>query len=162
MANPNLKLIDALHKTADKLESGNHYAWGNHGSCNCGNLLQTITQLDAKQILKAAHTGIGEWSELSLEFCGVTSAPVDLLIAELQLIGLTPSDVHGLEYLDDKQVLKNLPGGFRWLSRNKREDVILYFRTFANMLMVKLETDKTLSLKEINESLSVGAVVGVN
>jgi hypothetical protein len=40
--------------------------------------------------------------------------------------------------LEDKQVLKQLPGGFRWLSRNKREDVILYFETFANLLEAKL------------------------
>jgi hypothetical protein len=39
-----------------------------------------------------------------------------------------------LEYLEDKEVLEQLPGGFRWLSRNQREDVILYFETFAVLL----------------------------
>ncbi len=155
MAYANLALIDALNKTADNLENGSHYAWGNHGSCNCGNLLQTITQLDAKEILRRAHSSNGEWTEITEEFCGVTNAPVDMLITNLQKIGLTPSDVHSLEYLDDKLVLKQLPGGFRWLSRNKREDVIIYFRTFAKMLLNVLEQDKTLSIKPLQDALNV-------
>jgi hypothetical protein len=138
MAHPNTTLINALRKTATLLQNGNHYAWGNHGSCNCGNLLQTVTQLSRVEILQHAHTGIGEWSELALDYCGVTEAPHTLLISKLEDIGLTPSDIHNLEYLEDKQVLQQLPEGFRWLSRNKREDVILYFHTFANMLESKL------------------------
>jgi hypothetical protein len=35
-------------------------------------------------------------------------------------------------------VLDNLPGGFRWLKRNERQDVIAYFETFADMLEAKL------------------------
>jgi hypothetical protein len=31
-------------------------------------------------------------------------------------------------------VLEQLPGGFRWLKRNQREDVIVYFNTFAQVL----------------------------
>jgi len=56
----------------------------------------------------------------------------------LQQLGLTPTDIHNIEYLEDKDVLKCLPGGFRWLSRNVREDVIVYFETFAEMLEEKL------------------------
>jgi hypothetical protein len=138
MAHPNPTLINALRNTATKLAEGNHYAWGNHGSCNCGNLLQTVTTLSAQEILQHAHTGIGEWSEIALDYCGVTSAPHTMMIGKLEDIGLTPSDIHNLEYLEDKQVLQQLPGGFRWLSRNKREDVVLYFNTFANMLESKL------------------------
>ncbi len=138
MAHPNSKLITALRDTVTLLQNGNHYAWGNHGSCNCGNLLQTVTKLSKNEILTHAHTGTGEWSELALDYCGVTEAPHTLLISKLEDIGLTPSDIHNLEYLEDKQVLKQLPGGFRWLSRNKKEDVMLYFTTFANMLESKL------------------------
>jgi hypothetical protein len=138
MALPNIKLINALRNTAELLQNGNHYAWGNHGSCNCGNLLQTITYLSKEEILKAAHAGNGEWSELALDYCGVTEAPHDLLISKLEGLGLTPSDIHCLEYLEDKQVLHQLPGGFRWLKRNVKEDVILYFNTMANMLEAKL------------------------
>jgi hypothetical protein len=138
MAHPNTTLINALRKTASLLQQGNHYAWGNHGSCNCGNLLQSITSLNAKEILEYAHTGTGEWSELALDYCGVTTAPHNMMIGKLEEIGLTPSDIHNIEYLEDKQVLQQLPGGFKWLSRNNREDVILYMNTFANMLEEKL------------------------
>jgi hypothetical protein len=61
-----------------------------------------------------------------------------MLISELQKLGLTPTDIHNLEYLQDKSVLEKLPDGFRWLRRNVREDVIVYFQTFAGILEEKL------------------------
>lgn len=138
MANPNLTLIEALRNTANRLREGAHYAWGNHGSCNCGNLLQVITDLSKEEILTYAQTGIGEWTELAEDYCGVTNAPVSLLLKKLQETGLTPTDIHHLEYLDDREVLNSLPGGFRWLKRNERDDVIQYFETFATLLEEKL------------------------
>ncbi|MES1225347.1 MAG: hypothetical protein ABUT20_58240, partial [Bacteroidota bacterium] len=121
-----------------RLRSGTSYAWGNHGSCNCGNLLQVVTKLSREDILRHAHSGIGEWTELAEDYCGVTNAPVDLMISHLQQLGLTPTDIHNLEYLEDKEVLNHLPGGFRWLKKNVREDVIIYFETFADLLEEKL------------------------
>ena len=138
MANPSVELIEALRKTAAKLKNGAYYAWGNHGGCNCGNLLQTVTSLTKEEILRYARTGIGEWTELATEYCSTSNAPVDLLIERLQKIGLTPTDIHNLEYLYDREVLNALPGGFRWLKRNQREDVIIYFETFADLLEEKL------------------------
>src|SRR4051794_26476709 len=126
MAHPTIELIEALRETAHRLRDGAPYAWGNHGSCNCGNLLQVVTRLSKDDILRYAHTGIGEWTELAKEYCDVTNAPVDLMITHLQKIGLTPTDIHNLEYLEDRNVLNELPGGFRWLKRNVREDVINY------------------------------------
>ena len=134
MAFPNMVLIEALRTTATRLQDGATYAWGNHGACNCGNLLQVITPLSRQEILQYAHTGIGEWTELSEDYCSVTNAPVDMLLSKLQEVGLTPSDIHNLEYLDNREVLDKLPGGFRWLTKNVREDVIVYFETFATML----------------------------
>jgi hypothetical protein len=153
MAHANIELIEALRDTARRLKNGAHYAWGNHGSCNCGNLLQTVTDLSSKEILQYSRSGTGEWTEMSQEFCGVTEAPVDLLIGKLQKIGLTPSDVHCIEYLQDKQVLDRLPGGFRWLKRNVREDVILYMETMAEMLEEKLIRLEKLDLTALMESL---------
>ena len=140
MANPSKQLIEALRETANRLRNGAHYAWGNHGACNCGNLLQVVGNMTKEEILRHAHTGIGEWTELAEESCSVTNAPYTLLIQKLEAIGLTPSDIHNLEYLEDKEVLQNLPGGFRWLSRNLREDVIVYFETYASLLE-KLRND---------------------
>lgn len=138
MAYPTIELIGALRETANRLKTGAHYAWGNHGSCNCGNLLQVVTELSKEEILTYAHSGIGEWTELAEEYCGVTDAPVSLLLKKLQDTGLTPTDIHNLEYLEDREVLNALPGGFRWLKRNQREDVIVYFETFATVLEDKM------------------------
>ena len=134
MAKPTMELIEALRTTADRLKNGAQYAWGNHGSCNCGNLLQVVTLLTKEEILTYAHTGIGEWTEIAEEYCGVTDAPFTLLVSKLEKIGLTPTDIHNIEYLEDRKVLEQLPGGFRWLKRNMREDVIVYFETFARLL----------------------------
>lgn len=148
MAHPSMALIDALRETATRLKKGAPYAWGNHGTCNCGNLLQVVTKLKQEEILAYAHSGIGEWTELAADFCPVTNAPVNLLLSKLQQLGLTPTDIHNLEYLEDRKVLENLEGGFRWLKRNVREDVILYFETFATLLENQL-----IDSVEIPESL---------
>lgn len=138
MAYPNLKLINSLRETAWRLRGGAYYAWGNHGACNCGNLLQVVTKKSKEEILRLAHAGVGEWTELAADYCDSTGLPVNAMVSELQDIGLTSTDIHHLEYLDDKTVLQHLPGGFRWLKRNVREDVILYFETFAMLLEKKL------------------------
>jgi hypothetical protein len=138
MAHPNTALIDGLRKAAAGLVNGNYYAWGHHGACNCGHLLQATTQLTKEEIVTYAHTGIGEWTELAQESCPVTDAPINLLLIKLQQLELTPTDIHNIEYLEDKEVLNRLPGGFRWLKRNVREHVVMYFETMANMLEEKL------------------------
>ena len=149
MATANTRLIEALRETAARLRNGAHYAWGNHGACNCGNLTQVVTKLSKEEILAYAHTGIGEWTELAEDYCGITNAPAGLLITKLQEIGLTPSDIHNLEYLEDRDVLQRLPGGFRWLQRNVREDVIVYFETYADLLEEQLANILSISFDEL-------------
>ena len=138
MAKPTIELITALRETASRLRNGSHYAWGHHGACNSGNLVQVVTNFPQGEILRYSHTGTGEWTEMAQEFCPVTNAPLTLVITRLEEIGLTPTDIHNIEYLADKTVLKYLPNGFRWLKRNKREDAIEYFEAFANLLEEKL------------------------
>jgi hypothetical protein len=134
MAHPNTALIAGLRKAAAGLVDGNYYAWGHHGACNCGHLLQATTEFTKEEILTYAHTGTGEWTELAQESCPVTNAPVNLLLKKLEELGLTPTDIHNIEYLEDREVLNRLPEGFRWLKRNVRAHVIMYFETMANML----------------------------
>jgi hypothetical protein len=138
MATPSIKLIEAFRGTARRLRNGAHYAWGHHGACNCGNLLQVITPLTEGEILRYAHTGTGEWTELAEEYCGTAQVPVNTLLSKLEQAGLTPTDIHHIEYLTDKKILHQLPGGFRWLKRNVREDVIDYFEAFADLLEKEL------------------------
>jgi hypothetical protein len=139
MAFPTPELINGLRAAAGELRNGAYYAWGHHGACNCGHLLQATTQLSKEEILTYAHTGPGEWTELAEEACAVTGAPFTFLIKKLEELGLTPVDIHNLEYLEDREVLRNLPGGFRWLRRNQREDVIVYFETMAQLLQDQLD-----------------------
>jgi len=134
MAKATSKLISALRLTADSLRNGAYHSWGHHGACNCGNLVQSVTKFTKEEILQYAHTGTGEWTELAQEFCSTTNAPLNLVFTKLEEIGLTPTDIHHIEYLSDKKVLEQLPAGFRWLKRNKKEDAIAYFETFANVL----------------------------
>ncbi|HEY6956379.1 MAG TPA: hypothetical protein VI385_14115 [Flavisolibacter sp.] len=153
MAHPNLKLVETLRKAAKNLRNGAPYAWGNHGSCNCGHILQVVTHLSKKEILEYAQSTQGEWTEIAEDYCGVTNAPAYLLISQLEKLGLTPTDIHNLEYLEDRRVLENLPGGFRWLKRNVREDVIVYFETMAEMLEEELL--KTIELPRLEGAILV-------
>lgn len=138
MAHPTIQLVSALRAAAINLRNGAHYAWGHHGSCNCGHLLQVVTQLSKEEIVRHAQTICGEWTEIAEEYCGITNAPAYLLVSKLEKLGLTPTDIHNLEYLEDKTVLQHLPGGFRWLQKNVRGDVVAYFETFATILEEKL------------------------
>ena len=138
MAHPNITLINALREAAENLGNGAHYAWGHHGSCNCGHVLKVLTHLSKEEIVRHAQTVYGEWSEIADDYCGVTNAPAYMLVSKLEKIGLTPTDIHNLEYLEDRKVLNSLPGGFRWLKKNLREDVILYFETMALVMEEQL------------------------
>jgi hypothetical protein len=155
MAHPNIKLVEALRQAAQNLRTGAPYAWGNHGSCNCGHILQVVTRLSKTEILEYAQATQGEWTEIAKDYCGLTDAPADLLISKLEKLGLTPTDIHNLEYLEDRTVLQSLPGGFRWLKRNLREDVIVYFETMARILAEQLPKN----IKMPNSKLSPRGLV---
>lgn len=157
MAKPSIELIEAFRETARRLRNGAHYAWGHHGACNCGNLVQVLTPLTEGEILRYAHTATGEWTELAEEYCSASNAPVNLMMSKLEQSGLTPVDIHHIEYLTDREVLNYLPGGFRWLKRNVSEDVILYFEAFANMLEEKLAASIEINMDELT-SKDVGVV----
>jgi hypothetical protein len=159
MAKASFELIETFRETARRLRNGVHYAWGHHGACNCGNLLQVLTPLTEGEILRYAHTGTGEWTELAEEYCTVTKAPVNLVISKLEQAGLTPADIHHIEYLTDRAVLDNLPGGFRWLKKNSREDVIEYFEAFARLLEDQLIRQVDIQPGELEEIFSREAVL---
>ena len=155
MAKPSIELIAAFRETARRLRSGVQYAWGHHGACNCGNLLQVITPLTEGEILRYAHTAIGEWREIAEEYCATNNVPVNLIMSKLEQAGLTPVDIRHIECLTDKEVLHHLPGGFRWLKKNVREDVILYFEAFADLLEEKLIQTIEINLEFISTNKSL-------
>ena len=149
MAKASIKLVATLRETALRLRNGANYAWGHHGACNCGNLLQVLTPLSEGEILRYAHTAVGEWTELAEEYCPTSNAPVNLVMSKLEQAGLTPVDIRHIEYLTDPEVLAHLPGGFRWLQKNVREDVIIYFETFAHLLEEQLIQSVEIKIEEL-------------
>ena len=155
MAYPTTGLIEGLRTAAANLRRGAYYAWGHHGACNCGQLLQATTAFTLQEIQAYAQTGSGEWTEIAEEACPVTGAPLTLLLNKLEQLGLTPTDIHNIEYLEDREVLNRLPGGFRWLQRNVRKDVIAYFETMADLLEEKLAQEIGINYDKIFENTLV-------
>lgn len=134
MARASFEVIDALRRTAKKLQSDAPYMWGHMGSCNCGNLAQEITKLSKAQIHAYAMQGCGDWNEQLNDYCETSQLPMDLLIHELLTAGFELNDLKNLERLCDEEVLERLPIEKRYLRHNLREDVVVYLNEWANML----------------------------
>jgi hypothetical protein len=131
MARATAQVIEALRTTAARLRSGAPYQWGHAGSCNTGHLTQTVTSLSKAEIYRVVA---GEWSEYLNDYCKVTGAGLDDVAARMVRFGFEPGELADLEQLGDERILRRLPGGFRWLERNDRGDVVLYLETWADML----------------------------
>lgn len=132
MAQPSLKIVEALRKTVALLESGNRYEWGHMGSCNCGNLAQTVTNFSRTEIQKYALEKRGDWSEQLTDFCPTSGLPMDLIIQKMVDFGFTRQDLHHLEWLSDTDILARI--GVSFLNRNLKSDTILYLKTWANVI----------------------------
>ncbi|TPV96859.1 MAG: hypothetical protein B7733_02565 [Myxococcales bacterium FL481] len=127
------RIATALRTTAARLREGAPYQWGHAGSCNCGHLAQTITRETKDKIYR--HVA-GEWSEYLREYCPHTGQPLDEIALRMIEFGFRTDELAALENLSDKRVLRALPGGHRHLQRNRRDDVVLYLETWANLLAV--------------------------
>ena len=139
MPKSNPELISALRETAERLSSGAHYEWGHMGRCNCGHLLQTVTDLSSFEIVKTIDFQLDEWSEYANDYCEGTGQKVEDLFSSLQNVGFSREDVIHLENLSDKRVLQQLGDGLRYLERNNREHVQLYMTTMADILEEELQ-----------------------
>jgi len=138
MAQAKQDVIDALRRTAKKLETGSQYMWGHMGSCNCGNLAQEVTKRTKAEIHAYAMQGYGDWNEQLNDYCETSTMPIDLIVFELITSGFSIEDLQNLEKLSDKQVLMRLPIENRNLRHNVKADVIVYLKEWANMLEEKL------------------------
>jgi hypothetical protein len=109
------------------------------GACNCGHLAQTVTHLDAEDIRRYALERSGEWAEQVLEFCPTSGYPMDAILAALFELGLTRQDLAHLEKLTDPEILRRLAADVRTgLSYRERDHVVLYMKTFADLLEEEL------------------------
>lgn len=132
MANCNPELIKALRATAARLQGGARYEWGHMGRCNCGHLVQTLTQMSDRQIVASIDHQLDEWTEHATDLCGQTNSKVEDLFRLLSEKGLERRDLIHLENLTDRDVLARLGGGH--LRRNRREDAVAYMTAMAEML----------------------------
>jgi hypothetical protein len=133
MARPTTEIIQLLRKTAESIQNSTDYQWGHMGACNCGHLAQNITMKSKAEIHMSAMQGIGDWNDQLNDFCPGSGLPFDQIVQEMLEIGFSVKDLMSLEYLNDKKVLELLPTGIH-LVKNKREDVMTYLLTWADML----------------------------
>jgi hypothetical protein len=135
MARPNPELIAAIEKTIVNLSKGAPYQWGHMGACNCGNLAQELTKLSKAEIHSYAMQRYGDWNEQILDFCPTSGYPMDLMIQKMMDFGLTLQDLSHLERLSDPEILSKIPKERRdKLSKNSKEDVVLYMENWAKLL----------------------------
>jgi hypothetical protein len=152
MAHSSPEIINALRKTAAQLENGNRYEWGHMGSCNCGNLAQTITSFSRAEIQKYALQKRGDWSEQLIDYCPSSGYPMDLIIEKMIDFGFTRQDLRHLEWLSDTQILSKI--GLTFLNRNVKSDTVLYLKSWANLLedqlidAIKLPDFEAISVSE--------------
>jgi len=151
-----LPLIQALRDTARRLTTEAPYQWGHMGSCNCGHLAQTITQLTKAEIHTLAMQRYGDWERQLVDYCPTSGLPFDQTIDEMLALGFSREDLTHLEKLGDPAVRHTIPFERRnTLRHNQRDDVVLYLHAWADLLEQRLLA--TLSLPAFAELTPVEA-----
>ena len=145
MAQPTLPLIQALRITAQRLATQAPYQWGHMGSCNCGHLAQTVTRLTKAEIHARAMQRYGDWERQIIDYCPTSGLPIDQTIDEMLALGFTRADLTHLERISDLRIRAAIPFERRdTLRHNQRDDVVLYLRTWADLLEQDLLADISL------------------
>ncbi len=138
MATPNPDLIAAIERTISNLQQGASYQWGHMGACNCGNLAQELTKFSKAEIHQFAMQRHGNWNEQLIDYCPTSGYPMDLMVSKMLEYGLTIDDLSHLERLSDPIILSKIEKEKRdQLNKNRREDVVFYLQTWANLLREK-------------------------
>ncbi|MFN8578524.1 MAG: hypothetical protein U0354_16975 [Candidatus Sericytochromatia bacterium] len=135
MAKSSYALIEALRTTANRLEQGVYYQWTHQGSCNCGHLAQTITKLTKAQIHQMALEKEGNWADKINDYCKTSGYPIDHVISSMIDLGMTTDDISNLEKLSCHKITAKIP---KELNHKDKSDVILYMRTWADILESEL------------------------
>ena len=152
MARANERLIEAIEQTIQKISSGAGYQWGHMGMCNCGHLVQALTQKSQREIHEAALLRAGDWGQQSIDYCPTSGLPLDAIISEMLEAGLTLDDINYLERLNDPKVLARIPLEERWLKRNDKEHLVKYLETWGELLREELSTKQKSFMKELLET----------
>lgn len=132
MATATPKLISALRTTAARLREGSNFQWGHMGSCICGHLAQTVTELSPAEIHRRAMERHGDWSQQSVEHCPTSGLAIDHVIDEMLALGLHIGDLRHLEKLSYPRILARVPA--RWLRHQDRDHAVQYMEAWAELL----------------------------
>lgn len=166
MALPTLETITILRETAQRLSDGASYNWCHQGTCNCGHLAQTVTNLTSAEIHSLAIARYGEWQDHireyttvveaeeffanSIDICSMTGLTVDHIVHSIVEKGFTLDDIYHLEKLSQPTILASIPFERRKiLQYRKREDVVLYLQTWANLLEESFVETIELNIEEL-------------
>ena len=142
MAQANLELIQALRATAARLRGGARFQWTHMGACICGNLVQTVCDVDSAELHRIALQRAGDWGQQAIEYCPSSRMPMDHVFDRLRALGLEATDIEELERLRNPEVLIALFGGLRHaLDHRNREDVVRYLDAWADVLSERLPLD---------------------
>lgn len=153
MAKPSLQLIDALRKAARNIaEDKDSYNWKAIGACNCGNLVQEVTDYTAKEISTFGIKKHGDWQSISILYDKDSGYEIDKIITKLLQMGMALEDFTYLENLNDPNVLSFI-GENTCLTRDNADDAILYLNSWAEMLEEELLQE--ISLDDIKKEYSV-------
>lgn len=134
MAKPSLELIDPLRKAAKNIaEDKESYNWKAIGACNCGSLVQVVTNYTAKEISNFGIKKYGDWQSISLLYDKNSGYEIDNIITKLLEKGLDLQDFTYLENLSCPKVLTYM-GENIVLKRDDPDDAILYLNSWAEML----------------------------
>ncbi len=133
MADNNSELASALRETAHRLSAGARYEWGHMGRCNCGHLVQTLTDMTDVEIARSVDYELNEWTEHAKDYCEGSGTKVQDLFDTLKKYGLTPDDMRHLEHLSDRRILCRIDRRDS-LQKNAVDDVSLYLNTMADVL----------------------------
>lgn len=150
MAQTSIEIIVALRKTAENLQNTDQYQWGHMGSCNCGFLVQQISNLKKSEIHERAMERYGDWTEQLNDYCPTSGLRIDDVISTMINFGFTRDDLKHLERLSDPIILRTLVEQ-RNLKFNRKSDVIKYLLAWAT----KLENDliSMIEIKSVEEDL---------
>ncbi|WMJ73730.1 hypothetical protein RCC89_11220 [Cytophagaceae bacterium ABcell3] len=148
MAKPSVELIDALRKTAKRVSVKSNYEWKDIGACNCGNLVQVVTDLNKKEISNYGIKKHGDWEMLVRLYKKDSGYKIDDIITEMLNIGFILDDLVHLENLSDRKILSRIPET-KFLKRDRKDDVVLYLNTWADMMEEALY--KEIEISEIKE-----------
>ena len=131
-------MFAALRETANRLQSVAEYNWSHQGNCNCGHLVQTVTELSKAEIHARALEKAGDWGEKVIDYCPTSNYPIDHIITTMLARGFTRDDLYRLERLSSPEILDKISDERKPLKHNRREDVIVYMNTWADLLEEKL------------------------